>query len=51
MKPDKKFVMRGFEYRNEDEIVFGDNKYSIYRTYARDDGFIELYTEKKVGNQ
>lgn len=51
LKPDKKFVMRGFEYRNEDEIVFGDVKYSIYRTYARDDGFIELYTEKKVGNQ
>lgn len=51
LKPDLKFVMREFEYGGQDEIIHNNVEYSIYRTYSREDGFIELYTEKKVGNQ
>lgn len=49
LKPDQKFIVRAFEYFDEDEIEFGEKRYSIYRSYRRDDGFVELYTEKKVG--
>lgn len=37
------------EYNNETELIFDGVAYSIYRTYSRDDGRIELYTEKRVG--
>lgn len=37
------------EYNNETELMFNDVAYSIYRTYLRDDGRIELYVQKRVG--
>lgn len=51
LKPDLKFVIREFEYSDQDTIEYNCSEYSIYRTYAREDGFVELYTEKKVGNK
>lgn len=49
LKPDKKFIIRQFEYNAEDSLILNDEIYSVYRSYSRDDGFVELYTEKKVG--
>lgn len=50
LKRDCKFVVRSFEYKEQSEIVFDGIRYSIYRPYRRDDGFTELYVEKKVGD-
>lgn len=51
LKPDLKFIVREFEYSSQDTIRHNGCEYSVYRTYSREDGFVELYTEKKVGNQ
>lgn len=37
------------DYSGEELISYNSNNYSVYRTYVRSDGRIELYTEKKVG--
>ncbi len=37
------------EYDNELTVKYNDIVYSIYRTYPRPDGFIELYCNKKAG--
>lgn len=50
LKPDKKFIVREFEYNEQNEIDFDGVRYSVYRTYSKEDGFVELYTEKKVGS-
>jgi SPP1 family predicted phage head-tail adaptor len=49
LKPDKVFDVRMTEYANETELKYGGDTYVIYRTYLRDDGRIELHTEKRVG--
>lgn len=49
LKADSKFTMRDFEYSEQNEIVFNETRYSVYRFYKRNDGFVELFTEKKVG--
>ena len=38
------------EYDGEKEIEYDRNVYSIYRTFVRKDGYIELYCEERVGN-
>ena len=37
------------DYSGESECVFDGKTYGIYRTYERDDEFVELYLEKKAG--
>ena len=37
------------DYNGENECVYDGNTYGIYRTYERDDEFVELYLEKKAG--
>ena len=37
------------EYDNETEVQYGNNKFSIYRTYERDNGYTELYLSERVG--
>ena len=37
------------EYNGQELVEYNNETYSIYRTYARADGRIELYVEKKVG--
>lgn len=49
LKADLKFTIRGFEYSEQNEIIHNGTKYSVYRFYRRNDGFVELFTEKKVG--
>lgn len=38
------------EYDGEKEVEYDKKIYSIYRTFVRDDGYIELYCEERVGN-
>lgn len=50
LKPDLKFVVRLMEYSGEANLRYGTEIYSIYRTYRRKDGRVELYTQKRVGD-
>lgn len=43
IKPGHLFVMDIEEYDEETTVMFEEKPYSIYRTYPRTDGFIELY--------
>ena len=38
-------------YNGETIAEFDGKRYGIYRTYERDDEQVELYLEKKVGNE
>lgn len=49
LKPDLRFDMSVFDYNDEEECVYKDKAYSIYRTYRGTNDTIELYTEKKQG--
>lgn len=51
LKPDRKFIIKTCEYDHETIIICGTDRFSVYRTYERDDGRIELYTERKVGER
>lgn len=37
------------EYDGEKLVEYNQKKYSIYRTFVRKDGYIELYCEERVG--
>ena len=48
-KPEFRFSVWMSEYDGQEVLEYNDKVYTIYRTYMRDDGRIELYvTEKKV---
>lgn len=50
LKPDKVFDVLITEYEGQTEISYAGNTYTVYRTYERDDGRVELHTEKRVGD-
>lgn len=50
LKPEFKFTVILTEYEGQEDIEYRGEIYSIYRTYRRNDGRIELYTQKKVGD-
>ena len=39
------------DYNGESIAEYDGNRYGIYRTYERDDEQVELYLEKKAGNE
>lgn len=39
------------EYDGEKEVEYERKLYSVYRTFVRKDGYIELYCEERVGNE
>lgn len=49
IKPEHLLVVDLEEYDGEETVLFEDKPYSIYRTYPRSDGLIELYCNKKAG--
>lgn len=51
MKPEYRFLIWATEYNNEELLTYNDAVYSIYRTYLRDDGRVELYVEKRKGEE
>ena len=48
LRPDLKFTVRLFEYSGQDTLLYKGVEYSIYRTYRRNDGRIELHTQVAV---
>lgn len=51
MKPEFRMNIWMTEYHDEEELVYNDKVYSIYRTYIRDDGRIELYVTERKGDE
>ena len=49
LKPELRFTMFRYDYNWEEECIFEDEYYSIYRTYRVKNDRIELYAQKKVG--
>ena len=50
LKPEYVFKVWAHEYNNEDLIGYDGKLYSVYRRYHNDEGKVELYCERKVGN-
>ncbi len=50
LKPSLKFVIWDFEYSGECAVTIDGDPYTVYRTYRRDDGKIELYLERRRGD-
>lgn len=51
IKPECKIVIWEAEYSNEQMIELDGKRFTVYRTYSRDDGKIELYAEVRMGNE
>lgn len=51
MKPEYRFLIWTTEYEGEELLTYNDVVYSIYRTYLRDDGRVELYVTKRKGEE
>jgi len=49
MKPEYRFLIWQTEYNGEELVQYNDITYTVYRTYLRDDGRIELYVAKRKG--
>ena len=44
-KPELAFVMYAPDYKGEDEVIYRNHRYSIYRTYIAQNEIIELYCQ------
>lgn len=49
LKPEYKMILFVGDYDGQEYIKYHDVVYCIYRTFAKDDEYIELYLSKKVG--
>jgi SPP1 family predicted phage head-tail adaptor len=49
LKPQLKITMWEFDYSGETTIEWNTKKYTVYRTYLRNDERIELYLTTKAG--
>ena len=50
-KPEFRFSVWMSEYDGQEVLEYNDKVYTIYRTYMRDDGRIELYVTEKKGEE
>ena len=50
LNPQYRFTMFAHDYEGEQIIEYRDIQYTVYRTYLRKGDLIELYTEKRKGN-
>lgn len=48
-KPQMTIIVDADEYDGEKLLRYGGNKFVIYRSFMRTDGFTELYCEVRVG--
>ena len=51
LKPYACYSIRVTEYGGEDEIEVGSKRLTVYRTYNRTDGRVELYTTERKGQK
>lgn len=49
LNPSLMFTVAKVDYHGEKTIIYEGNGYGVYRTYATDDDYIELYAERKGG--
>lgn len=49
LKADRTIIIDHDEYDGQKEVEYNRKKYSVYRTFVRDDGNIELYCEVRIG--
>ena len=50
LKPEITFIVRRFEYKEEQSLNYNERKYIVLRTYDRNDGNIELICIGAVNN-
>lgn len=50
LKPDVMLIIDADAYGDEKLVEYQDKKYSIYKTFQRVDGFMELYCEVRTGD-
>lgn len=51
MKPEFRFLIWLSEYDGEETLEYDGKIYTIYRTYIRDDGRVELYVTLRKGEE
>lgn len=51
LQPMARYTVRMTEYSGEDEIEDGSERLTVYRTYNRTDGRVELYVAKRKGQK
>ena len=51
LNPEYRMTMFAPNYNGERIIEFEGKQYAIYRTFIRDDEMIELYVERRKGNE
>jgi SPP1 family predicted phage head-tail adaptor len=49
LKPQLKLTMSEFDYSGETLVEYNSKRYSVYRTFLRNDEHIELYFRVKAG--
>lgn len=49
LKAERTIIIDHDEYDGQKEVEYNRKKYSVYRTFVRDDGNIELYCEVRIG--
>ena len=50
-KPEARFDIYQTEYSGEDELEANGERLTIYRTFEREDGRVELYATKRKGKK
>lgn len=50
-KPEARYDVLLTEYAGQDELEENGNRFTIYRTYDREDGRIELYATQRKGSK
>lgn len=50
LRPEKTFIIHGYEYESETLLEFNGDRYTVIRTYAKDFEEIELVCERKITN-
>lgn len=51
LNPEYRFTMFAPDYSGEQVLIYDDVQYTIYRTYRTKNETIELYAEKRKGNE
>lgn len=51
MKPEYRMTVWMNEYGGQENLEYNEKNYTIYRTYRRDDGRIELYVTERKGDE
>ena len=50
LKPDLRFTLFFGDYNDEEVVEFEGKKFTVYRTYKTSGDKVELYCERRIGN-